>query len=157
MLAFSIETWKDLCIQFKTTTTTLLWNSERPSVLPGAVYHLLTQLLQIILTPTGHGDRNLGGGNGLLRRGARMFAGTQTTSSPVSLETLLPLLPQTLNTPAMSERKRPQKQNTIKPIRSKKRLLAHFTKHLSQYSKMGAVATNKQSSSHTEPDFTKIS
>lgn len=33
-----------------------------------------------------------------------MLARTQATSSPVSLEALLPLLPQTLNTPAMPER-----------------------------------------------------
>ena len=34
-----------------------------------------------------------------------MFAGTQAASSPVSLEPLLPLLPQTLNAPPMAEGK----------------------------------------------------
>lgn len=78
---------------------------ERTSVLPGAVYHLLAELLQVLFTSTGHGGRHVGGGNSLLWRGARMFAGTQTTSSPVRLETFLPLLPQTLNAPAVSEGK----------------------------------------------------
>lgn len=72
---------------------------------PGAVDHLLAERLQVLLSPTGRAGRPLGGENGLLRGGARMFAGTQTTSSPVRLETFLPLLPQTLDTPAVSERK----------------------------------------------------
>lgn len=33
-----------------------------------------------------------------------MLAGTETPSPPLGLETLLPLLPRTLDTPAVSER-----------------------------------------------------
>lgn len=46
------------------------------------------------------------GGRGNVFRGAAlMFAGTQTASSAKRLEAFLPLLPQTLNTPAMPESK----------------------------------------------------
>lgn len=72
---------------------------------PGAVDDLLAELLQVLLPSTGCACRPLGGENGVLRGGGRMFAGTQTTSSAVRLETFLPLLPQTLDTPAVPERR----------------------------------------------------
>lgn len=48
-----------------------------------------------------------------------MLARTQATSSPVSLEALLPLLPQTLNTPAMPEGSNLKK--TVMSMKSKRR------------------------------------
>lgn len=57
----------------------------------------------VVFTLTGHSSRNLGGRT-LLGGRARMFARTQTASSPVRLETLLPLLLQTLHTSTVSGR-----------------------------------------------------
>lgn len=94
-----------LYILFTLKIRTFLYFVTQCLTVPGAVYHLLAELLQVFFPPTGHGSRRLGGGNSLLRTGARVFAGTQTTSSPIILEKFLPLFPQTLNTSAVSEGK----------------------------------------------------
>lgn len=62
---------------------------------PGAVDHFLAQLLGMLHVLTGRWlERKSGLGTG-------MFAGTEAASSAGGLETLLPLLPQPLDAPAM--------------------------------------------------------